>query len=351
MQTANVHRFCSSLWGVVLAGGEGGGLASLVRTLRGDFLPKQFVNFIGRRSMLQHTIDRAEKLISRERLLVVVKRAHLKYPEARGQLARRVKNSVIVQPDDKGTAPAVLLSLLHIYRRDPLATVAVFPSDHFVLEEDRLVNYLYLATRTVERDPSSVVVLGAQPNEPDEEYNYILPGEETDRSRGLGARRVTSFIAEPGPQEPRRLVERGALWNTAIVVFKAFTLFDLAALVAPSLHAVFERIGETIGTRRERWAVTEAFRQIEPLNFSRGLLEPLSRTTGGLLLTLPVEKVLWSEWQSPHRVVSVLTKTGYLGRAPGISARRLLMLWANNKKPRKTRKPIRERGAAILQMR
>ena len=47
---------------LVLAGGEGKRLRPFIHLLRGDLLPKQYVNFIGRCSMLEHTLERAEKL-------------------------------------------------------------------------------------------------------------------------------------------------------------------------------------------------------------------------------------------------------------------------------------------------
>jgi mannose-1-phosphate guanylyltransferase len=59
----------SELWGLVLAGGEGKRLEDYVRQLRGECLPKQYVNFIGTRSMLEHTLDRAERLIRRNRIM------------------------------------------------------------------------------------------------------------------------------------------------------------------------------------------------------------------------------------------------------------------------------------------
>jgi hypothetical protein len=66
MKTANGNGFSSSLYGIVLAAGEGKRLELFVHMLRGNALPKQFVNFIGNRSMLEPTFDRAEKLISND---------------------------------------------------------------------------------------------------------------------------------------------------------------------------------------------------------------------------------------------------------------------------------------------
>lgn len=72
---------CSSRFGVMLAGGNGERLRSFIQRLRGNVLPKQYVNFIGKRSMLEHTFHRAERLIQTDRLITVVSRDHLKHPE------------------------------------------------------------------------------------------------------------------------------------------------------------------------------------------------------------------------------------------------------------------------------
>jgi hypothetical protein len=73
--------------GVVLAGGDGKRLQPFVRKLLGFELPKQYVSFTGNRSMLEHTFDRAEQLISPECLYTVVARDHLKHPEVCSQLS------------------------------------------------------------------------------------------------------------------------------------------------------------------------------------------------------------------------------------------------------------------------
>ena len=52
-----------------------------------------------------------------------------------------------MQPANKETGPGILLPLMFIYKRCPHAIVAVFPSDHFVLEEDRFMNHVKLAVR------------------------------------------------------------------------------------------------------------------------------------------------------------------------------------------------------------
>jgi mannose-1-phosphate guanylyltransferase len=148
----------ANLGGLVLAGGEGTRLEDYVRQLRGESLPKQYVNFIGTRSMLQHTFDRAERLIPRRKILTVVTKHHLA-PEVCRQLADRAPGTVIVQPENKDTGPGIVT---YLHKRCPDAAVAVFPSDHFILEEDRFIDHVSLAARAVHHDPSQIVLLAME---------------------------------------------------------------------------------------------------------------------------------------------------------------------------------------------
>lgn len=336
----------SSIYGVVLAAREDTRLAPFIRKLRGDDLPKPFVSFIGKRSMLEHTLSRAEKLIEPERLFVSVGRAHMKRPDVRRQVAGRPRGTVIVQPEDKGSLPEALLPLLHIYHRDPLATVALFPADHFVLEENRFVSYLYLASRTVERSPASLLLLGVKPEAAETDYGYIVPDGEPDKLRGFGAQRVASFAENPSKAALSQILERGGLWNTMAIVFKAFTLFDLTARLTPSLHAAFESLGPVIGSRRERHAVADVYKDIDSCDFSADLLERLPEKRPDALLTLPVEGVLWSDWRSPQTLVSALTRSGYLARVNDLSERRLFALLGHEQSPR-TRASKRKSAIAL----
>jgi len=62
--------------GIILAGGEGERLRPFIRQLRGSVLPKQYVNLIGTRSMLEHTFSRVEKLIPPGQIFTVVSQNH-----------------------------------------------------------------------------------------------------------------------------------------------------------------------------------------------------------------------------------------------------------------------------------
>src|SRR5437773_12430983 len=91
---------------VVLAGGDGTRLRSLTRQLAGDDRPKQFCSLLGAETLLGATRSRARRLIAPERLFTVVTRRHESF--YRPELADTAPNTVVVQPESRGTAPAIL---------------------------------------------------------------------------------------------------------------------------------------------------------------------------------------------------------------------------------------------------
>ena len=294
--------------GIILAGGEGERLRAFIRQLRGRALPKQYVSFVGTRSMLEHTFHRTEKLIPPERLFTVVTRNHLIYPEVRQQLSSRAPGTVVVQPVNKETGPGILLPLMHVYKRYPESTVAVVPSDHFIVEEELFMAHVDLAFSATEQNPSCLVLLGLQPGEPESEYGYIVPGREVYPRLC----EVLRFIEKPEPHAALKLIQKGGLWNTMVMIFKARTMVELVCRAAPGMYRFFGQVLEAIGTPGETNAVDRAYRHIAAMNFSRGLLENFSAEHSTRLLVLPVRGVHWSDWGSEHRIVSALQNTGPL---------------------------------------
>lgn len=297
--------------GIILAAGEGRRLQPFIRRLRGDALPKQYVNFIGDRSILEHTFSRAEMLIPPERLFTVVSQNHLGHSEARRQLSERPRGTVVGQPENKETGPDILLPLMHLYKRYPDSAVAVFPSDHFIVEEALFMAHVDLAFRVVERHPSYLVLLGIEPDNPEPEYGYIMPGRKVNHLAPLAIHEVSRFFEKPALHLASELIQQGWLWNTFVMVFKVRTFLELVRRVAPSLYRSFKRIGEAIGTPLMAKIVEEMYRLMKPVNFSRALLEPLSQGASQLLV-LPVRGVLWSDWGSQQRIMSILKEAGRL---------------------------------------
>ncbi len=66
-------------------------------------------------------------------------------------------------------------------------------------------------------------LLGLQPEEPDSELGYIVPGE----SNPFGARTVARFVEKPELPVAAQIVRAGGLWNTFIIAASARALLNL----------------------------------------------------------------------------------------------------------------------------
>src|SRR5512143_3822861 len=187
------------LWGIVLAGGEGVRLRPLARRVCGDERPKQYVPLFGERTLLRQTLDRVTLGIPEARTVVVTLRSNARY------LIEQFKGfkppHVLVQRVDRGTTAGILFLAHWVSRQDPDATVAVFPSDHFVLEEAAFMEHVSSVAAWVNRHPDRLVLLGAQVTEAEVEYGWIELGRLLAPPRDCGIWEISRFWEKPSEEK------------------------------------------------------------------------------------------------------------------------------------------------------
>jgi mannose-1-phosphate guanylyltransferase len=291
-----------ALWGVVLAGGEGVRLKALAQRISGDDRPKQYLPVLGKRTLLRQTLDRVALGIPPARTAVVTLRSHAPYfAEA---WAGSEPPHVLVQPADRGTAAGVLFPLHWIARRDPGATVAVFPSDHFVSEPAMFMARLAQIAAWVDEHPDRLVLLGARATGPEVEYGWIELGRPLDSTDATGIWGIRRFWEKPSEETARRCLEAGCLWNTFILVGKAAIFLRAGREAAPEVDERLLRASAFFGTDEEAWALHQAYALMRRINFSRAILEPCPP----FLAVAAIPKVVWSDLGTPRRVFEILRR-------------------------------------------
>src|ERR1700676_1744275 len=103
-------------WAVILAGGDGMRLRELSYEVSGDHRPKQFCEFFGGKSLLGHTRDRLQPLFLDENTFFVLNHAHRVFVSR--EWADVPSSQKLVQPFNRGTAPAIALAVFDIMGRD-----------------------------------------------------------------------------------------------------------------------------------------------------------------------------------------------------------------------------------------
>ncbi|HET9693650.1 MAG TPA: sugar phosphate nucleotidyltransferase [Steroidobacteraceae bacterium] len=308
-------------WALVLAAGEGSRLHRLTTTDDGVPVPKQFCSLDGGPSLLQEALHRAESVAHFTRVCTVVAAAHR--PWWAEPLQMRSRTNVVVQPSNRGTAIGILLPLLHLARRDPRATVALLPSDHFVENERALARALRGAMIDAATYCDDVLLLGIRPDHVDPELGYILPG----RHDGVDLPPVARFVEKPRRSDAEQLIDRGALWNSFIVVARLESLLALyerrfgEVLTAHDLAVERELAGDPR-------AVTDLYGRLPTIDFSRHVLAGQE----AYLRVVPVPACGWSDLGTPHRVAAALRNPRTASRtvAPHITPAAILDLAAQH---------------------
>jgi len=296
------------LWGVVLAGGGGVRLKPLARRICGDDRPKQYVPVLGDRTLLRQTLDRVALGIAPVRTAVVTLRSHAQY--FAGQWAGPEPPHVLVQPAERGTAAGILFPVHWVARRDPAATIAVFPSDHFVSEPATFMAHVGQVAAWVDEHPDRLVLLGAHATGPEVEYGWIEPGRPLTWTDDRRIWEIRRFWEKPSEEKARLCLEAGCLWNTFILVGKAATFLRAGREAVPDVDERLARVKAFVGPDEDPWALHQAYALMPKANFSRALLEPCPP----YLAVAAIPRVVWSDLGTPRRVFEIL------GHVPNLPA-------------------------------
>jgi mannose-1-phosphate guanylyltransferase len=285
-------------WAIVLAAGDGTRLSSLTTDERGEAVPKQYCSLNGGGSLLQEALQRAQRIVPRERVCAIVAQQHERH--WRHMLRSLPARNVIVQPRSCGTANGVLLGLLAILERDPLAHIVFLPADHYVHNEASLANSMR-ASAMFSHDRDGLTLLGIEPDDIDIELGYIVPGDPLEGA----IRRVEQFVEKPNTTFARELIARGALWNSFIFWARGTTLLEL---IHGRLSEIVEEMMDALvrdrrGDRRMS-AVKELYERLSIVDFSRAVMQGAESA----LRVSTAPPCGWTDLGTPRRVARTLQR-------------------------------------------
>src|SRR4029078_9247560 len=167
-------------------------------------------------TLLQQTRRRISRLLPRWRTLLMLTRAH--EPFYADQVAGMPSTSVLIQPSNRGTIPAMLYSLMRLREMDPKGIVAFFPSDHYFSDDEAFIRHIDSAYTIPSLRPEFVVLLGITPETPEVECGWIEPGRSLENSLSRSAYHVSRFWEKPHQTLASSLMERGCLWNSSLML-------------------------------------------------------------------------------------------------------------------------------------
>lgn len=211
---------------VLLCGGSGTRLWPLSR----KGYPKQFTRLIGERSLFAASAARLAGAGFSAPL--VVTGSDFRFVVTEQLLAEGIDPAaVLIEPEARNTAPAVLAAALHLAVSDPDALILVAPSDHAIA--DAAAFRATVQAGVAAAMAGRIVTFGITPTRAETGYGWL---ELEDASDGPVA--LKRFVEKPDSARAEAMLAAGNfLWNAGIFLFTARTIIAAYAAHAPGLMA------------------------------------------------------------------------------------------------------------------
>ncbi len=256
------------LHALIMAGGGGTRFWPRSRQQR----PKQFLNLVGDRSLLQQALDRIEAAVPPERSWVITAAGYRDLTSQ--QLPALPADRIIGEPFGRDTAACIGLGAALIARQDPSAAMLVMPADHVIEPAQEFRRAAQVAERMVEEHPQALITFGIPPTFPSTGYGYIRRGPEAAHRQGVGVYQVLKFEEKPAHDRAEQFVVSGEyFWNSGIFVWKAATILQALRERQPRLFAAVQRIAEAWPTADREAVLRREYDNLERISIDYAVME------------------------------------------------------------------------------
>jgi mannose-1-phosphate guanylyltransferase len=249
-----------------MAGGSGTRLWPLSRQNR----PKQALKLIGQRTMFQHAVDRIAPIFPPERILVVTRSEHASM--LMDQVPELLPENCIVEPEGRGTAPAIGLAAIHLRRNDPDAMMAVLTADHYIADTAGFRQALVAAALVAE--DRHLVTLGIKPTSPSTGYGYIQQGASLGTVDGFPTFQVERFVEKPNLETATMMMESGKhSWNSGMFIWRVDRILDEFQRQMPEFYAQLTKVEATLGMPAYEATLNHIWPQVTKQTIDYGVME------------------------------------------------------------------------------
>jgi len=278
----------SSVKAVVLAGGSGERFWPLSTKGR----PKQFLDPLGKGSLLRMTYERLRERFDDADIVIVTSSEHRKL--TREHLPELPPENIIGEPERKNTCPACALASLLF--DDDLHLVV--PADQYVTSSAPLWSGFDLALRAV-MEHDCLVTFGIPARRPETGYGYIELGKEVFK----GVHRAASFREKPDKDTALKMVQAGNyLWNSGIFVWRPRTFLKELSLHVPEVNGPLSSASRLSGK-----PLLEAYSNLPSISVDHSLMERSER------VFVVRSELDWSDlgsWQTVKELMGTTPNTG-----------------------------------------
>ncbi len=215
---------------IIMAGGVGERFWPVSRQDR----PKQFLPLYANKTLLESTYARAKKIVDPNRIYIATTKQFA--PKIIELIPDIPHKNIIQEPAVRNTAPCLGLSVSNIWKEQADEMIAVLPSDHMILDEDRFLREMFNAFDFLSKK-EGIVTFGIAPSRPETEYGYILRSDDIIQPFPYPIYKAMKFIEKPNIDKAREYVRSGRyLWNSGMLVFKASFFMEKFKACLPNIY-------------------------------------------------------------------------------------------------------------------
>lgn len=212
---------------VILSGGSGQRLWPLSREL----YPKQLINLLSERSLLQETAARLDEAPFAAPIVVCNGGHRFIVAEQLREIAI-TPQTILLEPHRRNTAPAAAVAALKLLRDDPDAVMLILPSDHVIGDVDAFRNAITAGLNAA--NDGKLVTFGIVPDNPATGYGYIKKGDPLDDENKSFA--IGHFAEKPDAATVEEYLANGDyFWNSGMFLFSAARYLEILGQLRPAM--------------------------------------------------------------------------------------------------------------------
>ncbi len=250
-----------------MAGGQGTRLWPMSRQNR----PKQLFDLVTNQTLLKDTIDRLTPQYDLDKIFIATNKNYVK--EIEKQIPDFPKNNIISEPALRDTSACIGLATATIYHRDPDATIAILPSDHFIQKEAKFLKILENADQLAQRE-NKIVILGIQPTKPATELGYINIRKNAKSINKHKVFHVRKFVEKPDLATAKKYVKSWKyFWNAGMFIYPAKVMLDAFKEHMPVNYDITQKILKDMGTKKESATINSEYEKYEKISIDYGVME------------------------------------------------------------------------------
>lgn len=201
---------------LIMAGGRG----TRFWPMSTDKKPKQFLNLIDEKTMIQATVDRLKSLVNLNHVFICTGNQYVSI--IKEQLPDLPESNIIIEPTGRNTAPCILLSSLYISQIYKDSHIVVLPSDHMINDENEFIDILRFGDQYLNENKEAIITIGITPNRPETGYGYINYSSEIKSVDNHKIMKVKKFVEKPNIDKANEYLRDGHyLWNAGMFMFDA----------------------------------------------------------------------------------------------------------------------------------